>query len=114
MRRSTDGRIVNAERIRRDVIAIGASAGGVAPLMRVLADLPSDLAASVLVVLHRGPSKVTNLVDVLARRASVPVVEPEDGARLDRGVVYLAPRDHHLFLEDGVLRVTQAPREHLA
>src|SRR5262249_623617 len=114
MYRSGGGFIVNSERIRRDVIAIGASAGGVSPLIRLLADLPPDLAASVVVCVHRSPIRITNLVDVLARRSRVPVVEPQDGAPLDRGVVYLAPRDHHLVLEDGVLRATRGPREHMA
>lgn len=105
-------RMINRERVVRDVIAIGASAGGVLALMRLLELLPGDLAAAVTIVLHRSPFHETQLPFVLGRRATLAVVEPEDGVPFQRGVVYVAPRDHHMVLDDGVVRLNRGPKQH--
>ncbi|MCS6302154.1 MAG: hypothetical protein H8K07_00590 [Nitrospira sp.] len=67
---------VNAERIKRDIIVIGASAGGVVTLTELFASFPPHLAAAVCVVLHRSPEK-GELAHVLSRRSALPVIEPE-------------------------------------
>jgi len=103
---------LNAEKIFRDVIAIGGSAGGIQPLLRILGRLPVDLPAAIVVTLHRSASGHTTLSRVLGRHVLLPVVEPEDGARLHRGVVYVAPADRHMVLEGGVVRLTDGPKEH--
>ncbi|HTK87558.1 MAG TPA: chemotaxis protein CheB, partial [Nitrospiraceae bacterium] len=60
---------------RRDIIVIGASAGGVEALMSIFARLPKDLPAAVAVVLHRHPLYNVHLAKVLGRRAALPLVE---------------------------------------
>ncbi|MGZ5124047.1 MAG: chemotaxis protein CheB, partial [Burkholderiales bacterium] len=49
----------------RDIIAIGASAGGVEAVIAVLRQLPADIKASLFVVCHLLPSARSHLVDVL-------------------------------------------------
>lgn len=97
----------------RDVITIGASAGGVQALMHLLAKLPADLPAIVGIVLHRSPHHETRLPFVLGRHAGLKVIEPESGDPLDHGVVYVAPRDQHLLFEGGRASLSRGPREHL-
>jgi two-component system chemotaxis response regulator CheB len=97
----------------RDVIVIGASAGGVQALMFLLSRLPRGLPATVGVVLHRAPYHETKLPAVLGRDAALRVLEPEDGAILEPGVVYVAPRDQHLLFERGAARLSRGPREHM-
>jgi two-component system chemotaxis response regulator CheB len=97
----------------RDVVTIGASAGGVQAIMRVLAKLPGDLPTIVGVVLHRSPYHETQLAAVLGRHAALPVLEPAEGDVLKPGAVYIAPRDQHLRFEDGRARLSRGPREHL-
>jgi two-component system, chemotaxis family, protein-glutamate methylesterase/glutaminase len=104
--------MLNDERVRRDVIVIGASAGGVEALMTLFAKLPADLAAAVAVVLHRSPVHETRLASVLGRHASLPVREAENGDALEPGVIAIAPRDQHLLVEDSRLRLSRGPREH--
>ncbi|TMQ25547.1 MAG: chemotaxis protein CheB [Candidatus Rokuibacteriota bacterium] len=104
--------MLNPERIRRDVIVVGASAGGVEALIRLFSELPADIAAAVAVVLHRSPVHETRLALVLGRRASLPVYEPGDGDPLKPGAIWLGPRDQHLLVEDGRLRLSRGPREH--
>lgn len=84
---------VNPERLKRDVIVIGASAGGVVTLMELFASLSPRLAAAVCVVLHRSPEK-GQLAQVLSRRSALPVIEPERETALNSGRIYLAPPDH--------------------
>ena len=95
----------------RDVIVVGASAGGVEVLRTLTAGLPRDLDAAVLVVLHIAPSSPSVLPGLLQRGCALPVAFPEDGDALTRGRVYVAPPDHHLVVESGRVRLTRAPRE---
>jgi two-component system chemotaxis response regulator CheB len=104
--------MINAECRVRDVITIGASAGGVQALMRLLTLLPADLPAALCIVLHRSPFHETQLPLVLGRRACLPVVEPTDGSPVRPGIVYVAPRDQHLLMHDGVLRLDRGPKQH--
>jgi two-component system chemotaxis response regulator CheB len=103
---------INDERLARDVVVVGASAGGVTALMSLLAALPRDFPASGAIVLHRSPYHETQLPFVLGRRALLTVVEPEDGARIEHGTVYVAPRDQHMVVRDGVVRLERGPKQH--
>lgn len=96
--------------MKHDVVVIGASAGGVEALSRVIAGLPRDLSASVLVVLHisRGRSM---LPEILGRVGRLPALHPEDGTVLQYGRVYVAPPDHHLIVEEGKMRVVHTASE---
>jgi two-component system chemotaxis response regulator CheB len=97
----------------RDLIGIGASAGGVRALAQVLDHLPSDLPATLFVTLHRGPNPGSSLVEVLGRAARLPVCEPSDGERLAHGRVYLAPADHHMVIAgERVFRERTAKHHH--
>jgi two-component system, chemotaxis family, protein-glutamate methylesterase/glutaminase len=104
--------MLNAERLRRDVIVIGASAGGVEALLALFAEIPGDIPAAIAVVLHRSPVHETRLAGVLGRRAALPVREPSGGEALEPGVIWLAPRDQHLLVEDGRLLLSRGPRQH--
>jgi two-component system chemotaxis response regulator CheB len=109
-RKWRDGTI-NEQRIPRDIIVIGASAGGVQALERIFATFPSSMPVAVGVVLHRGVGQ-SELVQVLGRRSTLAVNEPEGTVPLRRGTVYLAPPDQHLLFERGKVAVRRGPREH--
>jgi two-component system chemotaxis response regulator CheB len=96
--------------LKHDVIVMGASAGGVEALSRVVQDLPRDLRASLMVVLHisRGRSL---LPEILTRVARMPAAHPTDGEPLQYGRIYVARPDHHLVVEHGRLRVVHAASE---
>ncbi len=90
---------VLAERI--DVIAIGASAGGVEALGMLLPALPAQMRQAVLVVLHLPRNRESALASLLAAQSAVPVTEAEDKQPLPRGAVAIAPPDYHLLAERG-------------
>ena len=95
----------------RDIIVVGASAGGVEALSRLVADFPADLPAAVLIVLHMAPHSGTALPRILERRTTLTVGHPSDGDALELGRVYVAVPDHHLIVDRGVVRVTNGPKE---
>ncbi|MBB5911776.1 two-component system chemotaxis response regulator CheB [Nocardia transvalensis] len=93
------------------VIAVGASAGGVAALREFVGGLPVDLPAAVLVVLHMPPSGTSALPAILDRAGPLPAVYAREGAALDEGTVYTAVPDHHLLVSDGRIRLSRGPTE---
>ena len=96
----------------RDIIVIGGSLGAIDALRRICAGLPSDLPAAVLVVIHIGQQH-WNPVSSL-RHCSLRVVAAEDGAPVERGMMYVAPPAHHLLVIDGAVRLGRGPRENMA
>jgi two-component system chemotaxis response regulator CheB len=80
------------------VVAIASSAGGVVALGKVLGGLPANLAVPVLVVQHLHPRHKTVIAEVLGRRSKLNVKLAENGERIDRGTIYVAPPDRHLLV----------------
>ena len=95
-----------------DVVAIGASAGGVAALPAVLSRLSPEFPAVVVVVLHLDPHVRSLLASVLARTCRLPVREAESGERLQEGIVYVAPPGAHLVVRGSAFVLTDAAPEH--
>jgi two-component system chemotaxis response regulator CheB len=103
--------VTNQEGVPRDVVVIGASAGGIQVLTGLFAALPADLRAVVAVVIHRSPMHRSRLAAVLGRRARLPVVEPGDGQALRLGTIYVGPPDEHMLIEPGRIRLSRGPKE---
>ncbi len=94
-------RSINTEKQTRNVIVIGASAGGIEAVIEVLSQLPADLPAIIGVVIHRGSRGASDWSAMLGRKTRLRVVEPADGDHLANGVVYVAPSDFHLIFAGG-------------
>lgn len=95
----------------RDIVVIGASAGGIEALKRLVSVLPRDIPAAILVVQHMHPRFHSELDGILERSGTLPVRFAQDGERVRHGQVYLAPSDHHLLFDDGHVRVLRGPKE---
>jgi two-component system, chemotaxis family, protein-glutamate methylesterase/glutaminase len=94
-----------------DIIAIGASAGGVEALTGLVRVLPADLPASIFVVLHTWPRGTSYLPSILRAAGALKAVHPEDNTPIERGMIYVAPPDFHLMVEPGRVRIVKGPRE---
>ena len=95
----------------RDVVAVGASAGGVEALRTFVAGLPADYPGSVLVVLHVPRDGPSALPRILSRSGPLPAAVAVDGEELRDGHIYVAPNDHHLLVLNGRIRLTRGPAE---
>src|SRR5512138_1119018 len=96
---------------KKDIVVIGASAGGMAALEKVVGGLPADLAAAVFIVWHLSPGMKTLLPAVLSRAGPIRAAHPRDGDAIEPGRIYIAPNDRHMLLEKGYIRVTKGPKE---
>ena len=97
--------------LRRDLVVIGASAGGVETLKRVVSGLPADLPAAVCIVLHLAPGSPSSLARILGRAGPLSCYQAADGDSLRHGEILVAPPDRHLVIEDNRVRLTSGPRE---
>lgn len=95
----------------RDIVVVGASAGGVEPLRVITAGLDSDIPAAIFVVMHLPSDRPSALADILARHSALPVLPASDGHPIERGTVTVAIPGHHLSLEKGKTRVLKGPSE---
>jgi two-component system, chemotaxis family, protein-glutamate methylesterase/glutaminase len=95
----------------RNIVVIGASAGGVEALISVVSALPADFPASVFVVLHISPLGTSVLPDILSRHGELQAAHGIDGELIEPKRIYVAPPDHHLFVDRDRIRVLRGPRE---
>ncbi|AZO12068.1 MULTISPECIES: chemotaxis protein CheB [unclassified Mesorhizobium] len=93
-------------------IVIGASAGGIEPLKRIVSDLPPDLPAAVFVVVHIG--QVSYLPEILDRAGALKASVAKNGATAQTGNIYVAPPGFHLLLHGDHMMLRRGPRENLA
>lgn len=95
------------------VVVIGASAGGVNPLLDIAGGLPAGFPAAVGIVLHVG-AQPSILPELLSARGPLPALHPADGEPLRPATIYVAPPDHHLAFTGDAVRVGRGPRENHA
>ncbi|MFC7333891.1 CheR family methyltransferase [Rhodocista pekingensis] len=91
------------------IAVVGASAGGLEALQALFGGMPVEIDIAFLVVQHRLPGHESLLVDLIARRTGLPVIEGADGMVLSPGHVVLAPAGLPTWIENGHLRVGAAP-----
>jgi two-component system chemotaxis response regulator CheB len=103
--------VLNSEGISRDVIVIGASAGGVDALARLFCLLPRELPATIGCVLHRGTT-ASRLAQILSQHSSLPIREPQTGESVQQGMIYLAPPDRHLLFTPQGIALSRESLEH--
>ncbi|MFN8057658.1 MAG: chemotaxis response regulator protein-glutamate methylesterase [Vicinamibacterales bacterium] len=102
-------------KVTNGLIAIGASTGGTQAIESVLTRWPADL-PPIVVTQHMPAAFTKSFADRLNSVCALKVVEASNGDCLDRGVVYVAPGDHHMVIERfGIqlrVRLTQGPPVH--
>ena len=96
---------------RKDIVVVGASAGGMGALQTLVAGLPADFPAPVFVVWHLSPGVKTVLPAILGKSGPLPAMLPADGDPIKPGRIYVAPNDCHMLLEKGYIRVAKGPKE---
>jgi two-component system chemotaxis response regulator CheB len=95
----------------RDIIVVGASAGGVEALVQLVGVLPANLPAAVFVVLHVPPHGTSVLPNILRRKGPLPADHARDGEPIQNGRIYIAPPDFHMLVRNGSVRLARGPTE---
>ena len=90
------------------VVGIGASAGGLEALRVLVRTLPTGAGACFAIAQHLSPSHRSMLVSLLAREATVTVIEISDGMVPEADCVYVTPSTCHVRFADGAFRLESA------
>lgn len=93
----------------RDLVVVGASAGGVEALRAFVSGIPAQLPAAVAMVLHVPPNGSSSLPALLDVSGSLRCVRAYDGQPLRPGWIHIAPPNHHLVVDDDVVRLSAEP-----
>jgi two-component system chemotaxis response regulator CheB len=96
---------------RHDIIVIGASAGGVEALQKLVSQLPPDFPAALFVVIHLHAGSPSFLSEILGRAGCLPAIDAPDSAPIERGRIYVATPDRHLVLERDHIHLSSGPKE---
>lgn len=95
----------------RNIIVIGASAGGFNAIKELVASLPPGLDAAIFIVWHMSPELRGILPEVLNRDTRLPASNAFDKCSIETGHIYIAVPDHHLLISENEMRVTKGPKE---
>ncbi len=94
-----------------ELIAVGASWGGLHAFGTLLAALPDEVDAAIVLAQHRGPGSVRGTLEsLLQQHVARPVSEPDDKEPIERAHVYVAPADYHLLVDRGRFALTTDER----
>lgn len=85
--------------LQYEAIVVGASAGALDALSKILPVFPQDYPLPIMIVVHLPPDKKSIMVELLQAKCALPVREAEDKEEVAGGTVYLAPPDYHLQVE---------------
>lgn len=96
---------------KRDVVVIGASAGGVLALKELVSSLPADFSAPIFIVQHIAPYATSMMPEILNHVGVLKAVHPKDGDPIRAGYIYIAPPDHHILIESDRVLVKKGPKE---
>jgi len=97
-----------------DVVAIGASAGGVEALHAVVSALPGDFPVPVLIVQHMDPRHKSMLAGLLGRRCKLRVKQAANDEAIEFGTIYIAQPDMHLIVRGDRLVLTDTKLVHFS
>lgn len=94
------------------VVVIGSSAGGINALSRLVATLPADFPAPIVLAQHLQPDRPSHLAEILERQSALPVEIVEDRASLRPGVVFVVPANQHVELTPTEIRIRTGGDDH--
>lgn len=95
------------------VIVIGASAGGLQAITKLVCQLQPNFPVPILVVQHISQDATGNaLLNSLSKNSQLVSAHAKNKASMKAGHLYLAPSDHHLMIgDDKTLLVTKGAHE---
>ena len=98
-------------RAGRDIVVVGASAGGFQCVMEIARSLPQNLPAAVFVVIHTSPNSAGVVPKLVGRNGYLHADYARDDQKIEHGNIYFAPPDRHVLVKRGYMRVVRGPQE---
>jgi two-component system CheB/CheR fusion protein len=95
----------------RHVVGLGASAGGLDPLIRFFDHLPTDTGMAFVIVQHLSPDFKSLMDELLARHTALPIHLVEDGMPVEANHVYLIPPKKEMIISGGRLLLSERDRQ---
>src|SRR5258707_5610278 len=86
-----------------ELVVVGSSAGGIEALSVLVAGLPTDFQAPIVLAQHLDPKRPSSLAHILQRHTTLPVQVTEGGTALVNGTIYVVPSNRHVAITDGHL-----------
>jgi two-component system CheB/CheR fusion protein len=90
---------------RFPVVGIGASAGGLEAVTSLVKDLAPNLGIAYVLVLHLDPARESKISEILARMTPMPVVQAQDGLRVEPDHFYVIPPNCDMTIDHWVLHL---------
>jgi len=97
--------------VKRNIIVIGSSAGGVEASPKLLGSLSSNTPAAFFVTLHVTPNSESYMPSLITRRGHLPAEHARNGTLIREGRVYVAPPDYHLVVGERGISLSHGPKE---
>ncbi len=97
-----------------DIVAIGSSAGGIKALEVFLSDLPPDFPVPTLIVQHLDPRHKSLMAEIMQRHSKMHVTEAVNDEAILPSVVYIAPPNKHMLVNDGRISLTSTAFVHFS
>jgi two-component system CheB/CheR fusion protein len=94
------------------VVGIGASAGGLDALERFFENMPENTGMAFVVVSHLDPNHVSIMPELIQRSTKMNLFQAEDGMKIERDHVYVAPANRDLALLHGVIQLIEPVEAH--
>lgn len=96
----------------KNIITIGASAGGLEAVTRLVSTFNADIDAAIFIVIHLSAASKSEVINkIIQRNTSLKCIVPADQQEIENRTIFLAPAGHHILVERGVIRVTKGAAE---
>jgi two-component system CheB/CheR fusion protein len=82
------------------LVVVGSSAGGIDALSVLVASLPDDFPAPIVLAQHLDPSMPSRLDEILQSRSALPVRMVAEREPLRNGTIYVVPANRHVSIND--------------
>src|SRR5436190_4751460 len=94
-----------SDQASKNLVVVGASAGGIEALGVLVSSLAGDFPAPLVLAQHLDPRRPSHLATILERRSKLPVVTVLERTPLERGKVYVVPSNQHVVIQDGSVQL---------
>ncbi|HMG69081.1 MAG TPA: CheR family methyltransferase [Chitinophagaceae bacterium] len=88
------------------VVAIGASAGGIEAISKLLENLSPDLGMAYVIIQHLAPNHKSILPELLERKTEMPVHQVKHNMHILPDNIYVIPPNTYMSIEDSKLKLS--------